>query len=135
MGTTKNKKTILDVIDRLELGLLNSNSVYARQYLIEEGMDVQKIEEHAAQYVKKIRFLSNASINKEKELNLIERALESVKRVIAENANESSESLRRILQQRAPSVQFRKLENWTDDEIRNILEDVDLVKVMEELDN
>jgi len=51
-----------------------------------------------------------------------------------ENAHRTTDVLIGLLQTKTPSVQYRKLEKWTDDEIRDVLADLDLIELMEELD-
>ena len=134
MDTNKNNRNILELLDNVELELLQSDTEYAKQYLIEEGVDIAEEEEYATLYMKKIQFMAKALSNKKQDHTLLERALERVKKVIAENATQTSEALMVLLQKKTPSIQYRKLENWSDDEIRDVLADVDLVKLMEELD-
>lgn len=134
MDTNKKKKTILNLLDNVELGLLREDTEYAKQFLNEEGVDTDEEEAYARQYMKKIQFLAKAMSNKKQDSTLLERAIERVKKMIAENASQTTETLMALLQKKTPSVQYRKLENWTDDEIRDVLADVDLVKFMEELD-
>jgi ribosomal protein S15P/S13E len=134
MDTNKSNRNILDLLDNVELELLQSDTEYAKQYLIEEGVDIAEEEEFAILYMKKIQFMAKALSNKKQDHTLLERALERVKKVIAENATQTSEALMVLLQKKTPSIQYRKLENWSDDEIRDVLADVDLVKLMEELD-
>ncbi len=134
MDTNKNKKTILDLLDDVELELLHKDTEYAKQYLKEEGLDVGEEEAFAAQYMKKVQFMAKAMSNKKQDSTLLDKALERIKKAIAENTSQTTETLMALLQKKTPSVQYRKLENWTDDEIRDVLADVDLVKLMEELD-
>lgn len=134
MDTNKNKKTILDLLDNVELELLQKDTEYAKEYLNEEGIDTDEEEAYAKQYMKKIQFMTKAMSYKKHDSTLLERAIERVKEVIAENASQTTETLMVLLQKKTPSIQYRKLENWTDEEIRDVLADVDLVKLMEELD-
>ena len=133
MGTKKNK-TILDKLDNVELELLYQNDVYAKQLLIDEGFDIAKEVEFAGQYIKKIRFLAIALVNKKQDQKLFEAAYLRVKEAMQDNAQKTTEVLRLLLQSKTPSLQYRKLENWTDDEIREVLADIDLVKLMEEIE-
>ena len=77
---------------------------------------------------------SQALTNKEKDESLMEKALAMLKQKIEENLTKSGEVLIGLLRQNAPNVQFRSLENLDDDEIREILTNVDLAKLMEELE-
>lgn len=134
MDTNKNKKTILDILDDVELDLLQKDTEYAKQYLQDEGLDIMEEKAYANQYMKKIQFMLNAESNKQQDGTLLERAIERVKNAIAENSAQATETLMDLLIKKTPSVQYRKLESWTDDEIRDVLADVDLVRLMEELE-
>lgn len=135
MGTNKNKKTFLDLLDNAELELLQKDTEYAKQFLQEEGINITEEEDFGAQYMRKIQFMAKAMANKSQDKTLLEKAFDRVKQVIAENTNQTTEALKALLHAKTPSVQYRKLENWTDDEIRDVLADIDLVSFLEEFDN
>lgn len=135
MDTNKNKRTVLDLLDNAELELLQKDTKYAQHYLEEEGLNISEEQEFAAQYMKKIQFMAKALVNKKQDATLLEKAFNKVKKLIAENTNQTSEALKNLLQTKTPSVQYRKLENWTDDEIKDVLADIDLIEFMEDLDN
>lgn len=133
MDTNSKKQPILKNLDNVEMKLLQSNVEYAKQYLVEEGFDVIKESAYAEQYMKKIKFLAQAVANKQRDLQLFETAFGRIKDAIKENASRTTEMLLSLLQSKTPAVHYRKLEKWTDEEIREVLADVDLVKLMEEL--
>lgn len=135
MGTNMNKKSILDLIDRIELELLQNNTDYAKHSLEEEGVNVAEESQYANQYLKKIKFMAKANYNKEHDKSLIEKAMVRVKKAITENVNQTTASLMAYLQTKTPALQYRKLENWTDDEIRDVLIDVDLIEFLEKFEN
>lgn len=134
MDTNKHKRTSLDQIDKVELQLLTTNGEYAKQFLKEEGFDLVKETELAEQYMKKIRFLSQAIAMKERNQKLFELAYSKIKTAMQENAQKTTDVLISMLQAKTPSVQYRKLEKWTDDEIRDVLTDIDLVQLMERIE-
>lgn len=134
MDTNKNKRTVLDLLDNAELELLQKDTEYAKHYLEEEGVNISEEQDFAVQYMKKIQFMAKALVQKKQDESLIEKAFYKVKTIIAENANQTTDALKNLLQTKTPSVQYRKLENWTDDEIRDVLADIDLIEFMEELD-
>lgn len=133
MGTNKKNKTILDRLDKVELELLQHDTEYAKHYLTEEGIDVEKEMEFSGQFMKKIRFMALGMSNKQRDLKLIDVAFDKLKEVIRENSERASEALINLLHTKTPTFHYRKLENWTDDEIRDVLSDVDLIKLIEEL--
>lgn len=135
MGTKKKKINILDILDKVELELLQNNTSYAEHFLKEEGVNVVNEKAFARQYIKKIQFLTNAMDVKANDQMLLDKAVEKIKKLVSEHASLAKDALISLLHEKAPSVQFRKLDNWTDEEIREVLSDVDLVDLLEEFDN
>jgi len=133
MDTNKKNKTILERLDSVELELLQNDTDYVKQFLTEEGIDLEEELLFSNQYIKKIRFMAAGLSNKKRDQKLLDIAFERIKEVIKENSEKASEALINLLHANTPSVHYRKLENWSDDEIRDILADVDLVRLMEEL--
>jgi hypothetical protein len=129
----KEEDTIINRIDNIELELLSSDPEYAKSFLVDEGFNVEQEIDFSLNYIKKIKFMSLALTNKSRDQNLLEKAFSRLKEVIYENANLANDKLAALLYERTPLVQYRKLENWTDEEIKEVLTDLDLVKLLEEL--
>jgi hypothetical protein len=134
MDTNNKGKTLLEVLDNIELGLLKKDTGYAMQFLQEEGFNLETESNFATQHLKKITFMTQAVSNKAQDESLLAIAVVKIREAIQENMGKTTEMLVAILKSKTPSVQYRKLENWTDEEIKNVLEDVDIVQLMEELD-
>lgn len=133
MDTNKKNKTILDRLDKVELELLQHDTEYAKQFLMEEGIDPDKEIEFSGQFMKKIRFMALGMSNKQRDLKLLDVALDRLKEVLKENSERASEALINLLHAKTPAIHYRKLESWSDDEIRDVLSDVDLMQLIEEL--
>lgn len=133
MDTNKKNKTILDRLDKVELELLQHDTEYAKQFLMEEGIDPDKEIEFSGQFMKKIRFMALGMSNKQRDLKLLDVAFDRLKEVLKENSERASEALINLLHKKTPSIHYRKLESWSDDEIRDVLSDVDLIQLIEEL--
>ena len=133
MDTNKKNKTILDRLDKVELELLQHDTEYAKQFLIEEGIDPDKEIEFSGQFMKKIRFMALGMSNKQRDLKLLDVAFDRLKEVLKENSERASEALINLLHTKTPAIHYRKLESWSDDEIRDVLSDVDLIQLIEEL--
>jgi hypothetical protein len=134
MDTNKKKKnSILHRIDKVEMELLQ-NDEYAKQFLEDEGFNTEEELKYGSQFIRRIRFMASAIIKKQEDLKLFEMAYLRIKTAIHENTQKTSDTLISLLQTKSPSFQFRNLESWTDDEIREVLADIDLVKLMEEFD-
>ena len=133
MDTNKKNKAILDRLDKVELELLQHDTEYAKQFLIEEGIDPDKEIEFSGQFMKKIRFMALGMSNKQRDLKLLDVAFDRLKEVLRENSERASEALINLLHAKTPAIHYRKLESWTDDEIRDVLSDVDIIQLIEEL--
>ncbi|TDD74869.1 hypothetical protein [Flavobacterium caseinilyticum] len=133
MDTNKKNKTILDRLDKVELELLQHDTEYAKQFLMEEGIDPDKEIEFSGQFMKKIRFMALGMSNKQRDLKLLDVAFDRLKEVLKENSERASEALINLLHTKTPAIHYRKLESWSDDEIRDVLSDVDLIQLIEEL--
>lgn len=133
MDTNKKNKTILDRLDKVELELLQHDTEYAKQFLMEEGIDPDKEIEFSGQFMKKIRFMALGMSNKQRDLKLLDVAFDRLKEVLKENSERASEALINLLHTKTPAIHYRKLEGWSDDEIRDVLSDVDLIQLIEEL--
>ncbi|MEX0595487.1 MAG: hypothetical protein WD512_03225 [Candidatus Paceibacterota bacterium] len=127
MDTSNENKTIIDKLDSVELELQQNNTDYTKQLLKEEGINPEEELRYSKQYMRKIRFMALGLSNKQKDQKLLEIAFEKLKEVIKVNSEKASEALINLLQSRTPSVHYRKLESWSDDEIRDVLTDVNLV--------
>ena len=133
MATNNKNKTVLDFFDSTALELLRTDLDYAKKFLQEEGFNLDEELSFSAKHITKLKFAVQAVTNKKKDQQLLQVAYARLKDAIQENAQKATETLKELLQSRAPSVQYRKIENWTDDEIREVLADIDLVKLLEEL--
>lgn len=134
MDTNKKNKTILDRLDNVELELLHNDTDYAKQFLKEEGIDPDNELKFASHYIRKVRFMALGLSNKQQDEKLLELAFLRLKELINENSQKATDALINLLHSKTPSfVRYRKLENWSDEEIKDVLMDVDIVKLMEEL--
>lgn len=113
---------------------VSSNKEIATDFLKKEGIDVNKYVVSGIKEIRKSEFLRKALANKERDEGLMEKALVLLKQKIEENLSKSGDILIGLLMKNAPNVQFRSLDKLDDDEIREILTDVDLARLMEDLE-
>lgn len=123
---------LISNLDKIELELLSSDIDYAKNFLMEEGINIEEEFDFSKKYITKVKFMVQALANKNRDQNLLEKAIKKFKEIVHENANLANEKLAILLQSKTPLVQYRKLEKWTDEEISEVLKDVDLVKLLEE---
>lgn len=113
---------------------VSSNQETATDFLKKEGVDVNKYVTSGIKEIRKAAFLRKAQANKERDEGLMEKALVLLRQKIEENLSITGDMLVGLLRQKAPNVQFRSLDKLDDDEIREILSNVDLAKLMEDLE-
>lgn len=113
---------------------VSSNQETATDFLKKEGVDLSKYVASGIKAIRKSAFLKKAQENKERDDSLMEKALVLLKQKIEENISLTGDMLIGLLRQKAPNVQFRSLDKLDDEEIREILSNVDLAKLMEELE-
>ena len=127
-----------DFFDRFDAAyeeLLMNDSDEARAFLAEEGYDLEEGLHIRKKISKKMEFKLNALHNKQKDESLLEKAYEKLQAFISKSRELAGDELKILLQKAAPAYQFRNLEKLDDNGIRELLTEVDLVKLIEELDN
>lgn len=125
---------IFKAFEDLLLDGMSRNEEAARMYLIDEGINPDEVVERGRRVVKRIAFLMKATAQKERDNRLLARALEMLRKSVATNAERTGQVLQQLLQAKRPQVQFRNLSEWTDDQVRAVLDDVDVVELMETLE-
>lgn len=125
---------LFEKVDKTMFAVIRSDVNEAKEILSDAGMNPDEEIEEGLKTIKRLQFLAKAMMNQKNDELLIEMALTRLKAFIEENLEKSSEVLISLLRQKAPSAQFRSLDKLGDDEIREILSEVDLAKLMEEIE-
>jgi hypothetical protein len=128
------KDRIFRTFDELFLKSLRVYDEAARAYLSDEGIDPNAEAEYGKKVAKRIAFLMKANSQQEKDAGLLSKALDLLRSKVFENAERTGQVLQQLLQARKPQVQFRNLSEWTDEQVRAVLDDVDVVELMEALE-
>jgi hypothetical protein len=123
----------LNGLDALALYLIHSSADEARAFLHDEGLDVSKEEEYGRKAIKKLKFIAQAKANQVRNAELLEQAVSLMKEHLDKSVEMVGEALRNALGERAASFQFRNLDKWTDIQMRDVLNDVDVLQFMEAL--
>jgi hypothetical protein len=88
--------------------------------------------------IKRLKLKSNAQLNKAKNENLLNIALQKVQSII-DSANESvKEELKKLILTRSPQFQFRNIEKLEEEDLKELLSDlgiIDIIEDLEKLDN
>ena len=135
MDTKKNNlKKLFDLFSELDVNVSSDSFEEAKEYLESLGIDPEVEMNFGLQQLKKTLFIAEAKKNKEKDSLLLEQASEKIKDIIRKNSEIAGKALLAALGSKKGAYQFRNLENWGDSEIRDVLNDIDLLEFLEELD-
>lgn len=116
------------LFDSAESVSLNEES--AIEYLNGSDVDVSFYVRKGLKEIKQVEFLRKAETNLARHQELIETAIAKIREAIP-NVISNFEN---ALKQRNPAFQFRNLQELDELQLREILEDVDLINIIEELD-
>lgn len=133
-GNEKSIEQVFTPIDKTILEIIRSDAKEAILIIADSGMHPDEEMEIGLKTVRRLQFKAKAAITQKTEQSLMEKALIRLKELFKENISLSNDILITLLRQKAPNVQFRSLNKLTDDEIREILGDVDLAKLMDDIE-
>lgn len=126
----ENKKINVDgLIDSL-LNITNEHPELLDDLLLEEGYDPEKLEHNGFSKIKGLLFRAQVAQKKEQQENLYAKAL-----TIFETAKaDTKELILSLLKERAPKLQFRNLEKLEESDLKQILNESDILDLMEQID-
>jgi hypothetical protein len=131
----KTHKSIFDNFNELSANVVNEDFDKAKEFLAELEIDVDTLGTIGENEFKKTMFLAGAKAHQSHDLSLIAKLKEKIKESLERNATLVDEILKNTLLERKASFQFRNLEKWSDDELREVLGDIDLSKLLEDLED
>jgi len=111
----------------------DNESVY-----IDLGVSKEEYLDKKLKMIKRFKLKSKAQLNKAKNENLLDIALQKVQSII-DSANESvKEELEKLILTRSPQFQFRNIEKLEEEDLKELLSDlgiIDIIEDLEKLDN
>uniref|UniRef100_UPI004048757D hypothetical protein n=1 Tax=Mariniflexile sp. TaxID=1979402 RepID=UPI004048757D len=113
---------------------LNLDVNIIKESLKNDGVDVLKEDDKISKFSKRIKFMNKAIIVKEKTDSLLEIIISKFQEAIDKNIDKPIASLKRLIEDKELSVQFRNLDKLTEEEIKEIIKGKNLVDLMDELD-
>lgn len=132
---SKTNKSIFDNFNELSANIVNEDFIKAKEFLAELEIDVDTLGMTGENEFKKTMFLAGAKANQSHDLSLISKLKEKIKESLERNAMLAEKVLKDTLLERKASFQFRNLEKWSDEELREVLGDIDLTKLLEDLED
>jgi tRNA uridine 5-carbamoylmethylation protein Kti12 len=113
---------------------LNLDVDIIKESLKDDGVDVIKEDEKISKFSKRIKFMNKAIVIKEKTDNLLETIVSKFQEAIENNIDKPIASLKKLIEAKELSVQFRNLDKLTEEEIKEIIKGKNLVDLMDESD-
>lgn len=102
------------------------------------GVSKEEYLDKKLKMIKRLKLKSKAQLNKAKNENLLDIALQKVQSII-DSANESvKEELEKLILTRSPQFQFRNIEKLEEEDLKELLSDlgiIDIIEDLEKLDN
>jgi hypothetical protein len=131
----RSHKSVFDHFDELSANSVTENYDKAKEFLAELEIDAKDLRATGMIEFKKTMFLAKANANKAKDLHLLEKLKSKIRESFERNASLAGDILKSTLSEKRASFQFRNLEKWSDEELRDILGDTDLAKLLEDLED
>ena len=113
---------------------LNLDVDIIKESLKDDGVDVLNEDEKISKFSKRIKFMNKAMVVKEKTDNLLDTIVSKFQEAIEKNIDKPIASLKKLIENKELSVQFRNLDKLTEEEIKEIIKGKNLVDLMDELD-
>ena len=120
----------LENIEKSILQLYIHNPELAKEELAAAGINVDSLLDEGMSIIKQHQFKIEVERNRKNILELFNKAKSLLSNLITRNREEALS----ILSTYQVRVQYRNLENFSDQELNDILIDVDLIKLVEELE-
>lgn len=130
-----NNDNIIELIDNGMLNYLQKDKEFAKDYLSDNGFDMNNERELANRELRKRFALAKAYEKQISDGALLNQAMRQLREVSIPREGLDTVALQSLLQESGVGLQFRNLEDWSDDEIREALGDVDLIRLLEKLKN
>ncbi|GET30793.1 hypothetical protein [Prolixibacter sp. SD074] len=84
--------------------------------------------------IKRLKMKSLAQLNKTKNEEMLEIALQKVQSIIASASDKLKEGLEGLIRTQSPQFQFRNIEKLDKDDLKELLSDLDVIEIIEDLD-
>jgi hypothetical protein len=88
--------------------------------------------------IKRLKLKSQSQLNKAKNDNMLEKALQKIKSVIDSNNEAIKQSLEGLILARSPQFHFRNIEKLDESDLKELFSDlnvIDIIENLEKLDN
>jgi broad-specificity NMP kinase len=126
----EDKKINVDgLIDSL-LNMTKNHPEILDDMLRERGYNPEQLERNGIAQIKGVMFRAQVNQKKQQQENLYAKALSMFETAKAD----TKEVILSLLRERAPKLQFRNLEKLEEDDLKEILNESDILDLMEQID-
>lgn len=126
----ENKKINVDgLIDSL-FNITNEHPKLLDDLLRDEGYNPEKLELNGFSKIKSLLFRAQVAQKKLQQENLYAKAVA----IFETSKADTKELILSLLRERAPKLQFRNLENLDENDLKQILNESDILDLMEQID-
>lgn len=124
------KKINIDKLIDSYFEISSSSSLDLDEALKEYGYDPQELENRNLKKIKQLLYQNQVASKKEKVFEFYSKAVNMVKTA----ALESKQAIFLVLQKKSPSFQFRSLEKLDEENLRQILNETEILEMIEKLE-
>ncbi len=130
------KNNLIKKIDKAIINQALENDFTAIDAELESfGYNIEDVNSFSEKMFKRQSFLLKGIINRQKDINLLERASLLIQKAIDENIDKPVNYFKSLIQNNQFQVQYRNLDNLTIDEIKEIIKDQNLLEILEKFEN
>lgn len=129
------RNSIFGYFEELSSNSVSENFDTAKAFLSELDIDVNELRSTGRNEFKKTFFLYKAKVQENKDLHLLNKVRDKLKESFERNMSLAGDILKNAISERKASFQFRNLDKWSDEELRDVLVDADLAKLLEDLED
>lgn len=131
----KSKRKLWERFENLSLNVSDKDSKASAEYLAELGIDPREESQFGAQEIRRLHFLAKARANESRDKTLLEKLKNKIAEAVERNSELAGEILKQAVSQKKASFQFRNIEKWSEEEMREVLNDLEITKLLDDLDN
>lgn len=125
----KNTKVNIDKLNDELFVMLHDNQELLDEFLRDDGYDPIQLEKNAIDKIRKMLFKQKVLFKKTQQINLYEKALK-----IFESAQVTTKTaIVELLRESAPRLQFNNIEKLNEEDLRQILNETELLDIMEKI--
>jgi hypothetical protein len=124
------KKIDIDKLIESYLDLGTSDPEILNDMLKEEGYDPAMIEKRGIQKIRNLFFKQEVAFKKNNLISLYNKAASLVNAA----AIDTKESILSLLEKKSPSIQFRNLEKLDEENLRQILNETEVLELIDKLE-